>query len=159
MTEEKLIRRQAELGKYRYLKVLELTKLELAEDEDGANGVYPGAVAFDGKIRLHEHWRGRDRYVWLRAVVVLPERKAGFKIAGRFDFGKSGSFNNSGFESLLFVNGAPYQGVDNNHREVIFDDELGGQTVELAFRLWSGLEGGGPPVVQEHRISEAGLFG
>ncbi|WP_310830986.1 alpha-mannosidase [Paenibacillus pedocola] len=157
LTEEKLIRRQAELGKYRYLKVLELTELELAEDEDGANGVYPGAVAFDGTIRLHEHWRGRDRYVWLRAVAVLPERKAGFKIAGRFDFGKSGSFNNSGFESLLFVNGAPYQGVDNNHREVIFDDELGGQTVELAFRLWSGLEGGGPPALQEHRISEAML--
>ncbi|WP_236336532.1 alpha-mannosidase [Paenibacillus auburnensis] len=157
LTEEKLVRRQAELGKYRYLKVLELTELELAEDEDGANGVYPGTVAFDGTIRLHEHWRGRDRYVWLRAVVVLPEAKEGFKLAGRFDFGKSGSFNNSGFESLLFVNGAPYQGVDNNHREVIFGDELGGQTVELAFRLWSGLEGGGPPVVQEHRISEAML--
>ncbi|WP_313639006.1 alpha-mannosidase, partial [Paenibacillus sp.] len=46
-------------------------------------------------------------------------------------------------------------GVDNNHREVIFGEELSGQTVELVFRLWSGLEGGGLPVVQEHRISEA----
>ncbi|MNT56724.1 hypothetical protein D3C72_1940480 [compost metagenome] len=27
--------------------------------------------------------------------------------------------------------------------------------MELAFRLWSGLEGGGPPALQEHRISEA----
>lgn len=157
LTEEKLIRRQAEIGKYRYRKVLELNELELAEDEDGANGVYPEAVSFDGKIRLQELWRGRDRYVWLRAVAVLPPSQAGFKIAGRFDFGKSGSFNNSGFESLLFVNGEPYQGVDTNHREVIFGDALGGQTVELVFRLWSGLEGGGPPVVQEHRISEAML--
>ncbi|MBW4085087.1 alpha-mannosidase [Paenibacillus sp. S150] len=155
LTEEKLIRRQAEIGKYRYLQVLELTELELAEDEDGVNGVYPAAVSFHGTIKLQEQWRGRDRYVWLRAVVVLPESRAGFKLAGRFDFGKSGSFNNSGFESLLYVNGTPYQGVDTNHREVVFGAELGGQTVELVFRLWSGLEGGGPPVVQEHRISEA----
>ncbi|MHA6533172.1 alpha-mannosidase [Paenibacillus sp. BAC0078] len=155
LTEEKLIKRQAEIGKYRYCKVLELEELELAEDEDGANGVYPEAVSFDGKIKINEHWRGRDRYVWLRAVVALPASKAGFKIAGRFDFGKSGSFNNSGFESLLFVNGVAYQGVDTNHREVIFGEELSGQTVELVFRLWSGLEGGGKPVIQEHRISEA----
>ncbi|OKP87020.1 alpha-mannosidase [Paenibacillus helianthi] len=155
LTEEKLIRRQAEIGKYRYRKLLEIEELEFAEDEDGANGVYPEAVSFDGTIKLEEHWRGRDRYVWLRTVVEMPISTPGFKIAGRFDFGKSGSFNNSGFESLLFVNGEPYQGVDNNHREVIFGPELGGQTVELVFRLWSGLEGGGPAVIQDHRISEA----
>ncbi|MBY0009557.1 alpha-mannosidase [Paenibacillus typhae] len=155
LTEEKLIRRQAEVGKYRYVRVSELAELEFAEDEDGKNGVYPGEVTFNGTIRLNEQWSGRDRYVWLRAVAVLPEKKEGFKIAGLFDFGKSGSFNNSGFESLLFVNGSPYQGVDNNHREVIFGDELGGRAVELVFRLWSGLEGGGAPRVQEHKISEA----
>ncbi|OKP91292.1 alpha-mannosidase [Paenibacillus sp. P3E] len=155
LTEEKLIRRQAEIGKYRYRKLLEIEELEFAEDEDGSNGVYPEAVSFDGTIKLEEHWRGRDRYVWLRTVVEMPISAPGFKIAGRFDFGKSGSFNNSGFESLLFVNGEPYQGVDNNHREVIFGPELGGQTVELVFRLWSGLEGGGPAVIQDHRISEA----
>lgn len=155
LTEDKLIKRQEEIGKYRYCKVLELTELELAEDEEGANGVYPEAVTFDSTIKINDYWRGRDRYVWLRAVVVLPTSKAGFKIAGRFDFGKSGGFNNSGFESLLFVNGVAYQGVDTNHREVIFGEELSGQTVELAFRLWSGLEGGGKPVIQEHRISEA----
>ncbi|MCL6602201.1 MAG: alpha-mannosidase [Paenibacillus sp.] len=155
LTEEKLVRRQAEIEKYRYHKVLELKELELAEDEDGANGVYPGGVSFHDKIKMHECWRGRDRYVWLRAMLVLPPSQLGFKIAGRFDFGKSGGFNNSGFESMLFVNGEPFQGVDTNHREVIFGEELSGQTVELAFRLWSGLEGGGAPVVQEHRINEA----
>lgn len=155
LTEEKLVRRQAEVGKYRYIKVLELKELEFADDENGDNGVYPEVVSFHDKIKINEYWRGRDRYVWLRAVLVLPPSQAGFKIAGRFDFGKSGGFNNSGFESLLFVNGEPYQGVDNNHREVIFGEELSEQTVELVFRLWSGLEGGGPPVVQEHRISEA----
>lgn len=154
-TEEKLVKRQAEIGKHRYRKVLEIKELEFAEDEDGANGVYPQEISFRETIRLQERWSGRDRYVWLRAVVELPPGQEGCKIAGIFDFGKSGSFNNSGFESLLFVNGEPYQGVDNNHREVIFGQELGGQTVELVFRLWSGLEGGGPPVIQEHKISEA----
>lgn len=155
LTEEKLIRRQEEIRKYRFQTVIKLEELEFAEDEDGANGVYPEAVSFHGRIKMHEHWRGRDRYIWLRAMVQLPNSKAGFKLAGRFDFGKSGSFNNSGFESLLFVNGKPYQGVDTNHKEVIFGEELSGQTVELAFRLWSGLEGGGPPVIQDHCLHEA----
>ncbi|UQZ34379.1 alpha-mannosidase [Paenibacillus sp. PK3_47] len=154
-TEEKLVRRQAEIGKFRYRKVMEITELEFAEDEAGANGVYPREISFHDTIRLQERWAGRDLYIWLRAVVKLPPSQKGCKIAGIFDFGKSGSFNNSGFEALLFVNGEPYQGVDNNHREVIFSQELGGQTVELVFRLWSGLEGGGPPVIQEHKISEA----
>lgn len=91
LTEEKLIRRQAEVGKHRYIKVTELAELELAEDEDGKNGVCPESVVFDGIIRLNEQWSGRDRYVWLRATAVLPEKKAGFKLAGRFDFGKSGA--------------------------------------------------------------------
>jgi len=37
------------------------------------------------------------------------------------------------------------QGVDVNHKEVFFPEELYGTTFSLTFRLWSGLEGGGVP--------------
>ena len=31
------------------------------------------------------------------------------------DLGRTGGGNNSGFESLLYLNGRPFQGVDSNH--------------------------------------------
>ena len=44
-----------------------------------------------------------------------------------------------------------------NHKEVFFPEELYGTTFSLTFRLWSGLEGGGVPREQEHRINRADL--
>ena len=49
------------------------------------------------------------------------------------------------------------QGVDVNHKEVFFPEELYGTTFSLTFRLWSGLEGGGVPRPQEHKIAQADL--
>lgn len=77
-------------------------------------------------------------------------------MVGLFDLGGTGGGNNSGFESLLYLNGSPYQGVDSNHQEVFFSN-LTGQPVDLHFQLWSGLEGGGVPRVQEHKFSRAAL--
>lgn len=57
----------------------------------------------------------------------------------------------------MFIDGVPYQGVDSNHQEVFFAPESVGREISLAFRLWSGLEGGGPPQVQEHRLQQAEL--
>lgn len=51
----------------------------------------------------------------------------GTRLIGYFDFGNTGDGHNSGFESLLFVNGEPYQGVDQNHREVLFPDSFAGK--------------------------------
>lgn len=55
------------------------------------------------------------------------------------------------------VNGEMYQGVDVNHKEVFFEDSLCGTDVDITFRLWSGLEGGGIPTEQEHQIARADL--
>ena len=41
-------------------------------------------------------------------------------MVGLFNFGETGGGYNSGFESLLYVDGHPYQGVDTNHNEVFF---------------------------------------
>ena len=66
-------------------------------------------------------------------------------MVGIFDFGKTGAGNNSGFEAMCYINEKPYQGVDINHMEVFFPEELCGKRFSLTFRLWSGLEGGGVP--------------
>ncbi|MBC1500526.1 alpha-mannosidase [Listeria weihenstephanensis] len=154
-TKEKVQNRNVEVSGYRYVKSEVIAEFGILEDQEGAIGSYPDGLDFTETIGIGEDWRGRDRYVWLKASVVLPAKREGCRILGFFDFGKTGDGNNAGFESLLFVNGEPYQGVDQNHKEVFFDDALAGTRVELIFRLWSGLEGGGQVRTQEHRLNEA----
>ncbi|MBC1935585.1 alpha-mannosidase [Listeria grandensis] len=153
--QEKLQNRNREVEGYRYTKSQIISEFEKLEDGDGTIGAYPKGLVFEEKIALGSNWCGRDRYVWLKTDIILPTRLEGQRILGFFDFGKTGDGNNSGFESLLFVNGKPYQGVDQNHKEVFFDDDLAGTQVELIFRLWSGLEGGGKVTTQEHRLNAA----
>ena len=85
-----------------------------------------------------------------------PEAKPGLIPAGYFDFGQTGGGNNRGLSPCCMSNRHPYQGVDSNHKEVLFAD-LAGQTVELTFLLWSGLQGGDPSINLIHRASAAKL--
>lgn len=97
---------------------------------------------------------GRDRYLWLERTVKLPEAKEGCETVGLFDFGETGGGYNSGFESLLYVDGHPYQGVDTHHKEVIFRGKEG-KEVCLTFLLWTGLEGGGEHTSFYHQCRQA----
>lgn len=156
-TEEKLAARISELELYRYRDSITLEEWQGWEDAEAANGTYPQLPEDGRDYRLGEYWTGRDTYLWLHKKVEIPAEWQGRTIVGRFDFGRTGGGNNSGFESLLFLNGKPYQGVDSNHQEVFLEEGAAGQTADFTFRLWSGLEGGGLPVPQEHRLKLAEL--
>ncbi|MCD7036398.1 alpha-mannosidase [Metabacillus sp. GX 13764] len=156
-TVEKLEKRIKELASYRYREVLPLESFQALLDLDGEVSARQPEEGEWAEMKIGERWEGRDTYIWLKASVSFPEGWKGKKIVGVFDFGKTGSGHNSGFESLLYVNGTPYQGVDLNHQEVFFKSELAGETAELCFRLWSGLEGGGKRTLQEHRLNTAFL--
>ena len=105
---------------------------------------------------LHDFFVGRDRYLWLERTVKLPEAKEGCETVGLFDFGETGGGYNSGFESLLYVDRHPYQGVDTNHKEVIFRGKEG-KEVCLTFLLWTGLEGGGEHTSFYHQCRQADI--
>jgi alpha-mannosidase len=75
-------------------------------------------------IRIGDRWNGRDVYYWLAADVMIPAEWEGRKVLGRFCLGQTGGGTNSGFESLLFLNGEPYQGVDSNHEEVFMPEAV-----------------------------------
>ncbi|SET91305.1 alpha-mannosidase [Paenibacillus sp. NFR01] len=156
-TEEKLGARIAELEGYRYRENIILQEWLGMEDKEGANGAYPPNFESGDSYKVGDYWTGRDLYLWLHKQVKVPAEWQGRRVVGLFDFGRTGGGNNSGFESLLFLNGKPYQGVDSNHQEVFLEPEATGTTVDFSFRLWSGLEGGGKPVPQEHRIKRAEL--
>ncbi|EFR96320.1 alpha-mannosidase 2C1, partial [Listeria ivanovii FSL F6-596] len=154
-TKEKLSRRLDEIALYRYEKICPITIFQTAEDIAGEISARPENVVYDSELEIAAYWAGRDRYLWLKANVTFPEVKKNTRLIGYFDFGNTGDGHNSGFESLLFVDGKPFQGVDQNHREVLFPDSFAGTTTELTFRLWSGLEGGGAQTVQTHQLKEA----
>ena len=103
---------------------------------------------------LNDFFVGRDRYLWLDKELTLPPAMEGCRVAGLFDFGESGGGNTNGFESLLYVDGHPYQGVDGNHQEVLFTGKEG-KSVRLTFLLWTGLEGGGPHRTFYHQCRQA----
>ena len=147
--EEKFRQRAAELEGRRWAQKSSVEWFYTKEGGLGADEVYTSCPeAFEGdKISLGEEFVGRDRYIWLQREVAIPVSKPGCKVMGYFSFGRTGGGGNSGFESLLYINGHPYQGVDTNHREVVLTP-FAGQTVLMTFLVWSGLEGGGPVRLQ-----------
>ncbi|MEW9502201.1 alpha-mannosidase [Jeotgalibacillus marinus] len=156
LVERKFEARINELSNYRYRDARKISSFSCSED-NGEIGTYPFESDHNHVMHVGERWKGRDRYLWLHADVTVPSEWQKRKVVGLFDFGRTGGGNNSGFESLLFVNDHPYQGVDSNHQEVFFHEEFSGEKVSLDFRLWSGLEGGGEPKEQEYKLENSQL--
>lgn len=156
--EEKLRSRIRELESYRYRDVIELEDILVKESgNEIPNPEVPTDFSDFRREKVGMFWSGWDSYLWLHIFAEFPEEWKGKRILGIFDFGKTGGGGNSGFESMLYIEGKPYQGVDSNHQEVFFEQNAVGKPLGLTFRLWSGLEGGGVPREQEHRIKRAAL--
>lgn len=127
-----------ELRELRYRNLRNIPSFRFWEDSDRESRVC--ARRWD-----RVSFRGWDKYYWLTAEAEIPEAFCGEEVLGLFDFGApSGTGNNGNFESLLYINDVPYQAVDGNHREVFFGPGVCGKKLQLKFRLWTGLSGGGP---------------
>lgn len=158
LTDRKLERRISELKEYRYRDVTDLGQFAVREDCQGVvNPSVPDDFEGWDTMATGSIWTGRDKYLWMHRDIVIPAGWTGKKAVGIFDYGVTGAGNNSGFESMLYLDGELYQGVDVNHQEVFFKEEDYGRQLSLTFRLWSGLEGGGVPRILEHRIRRADL--
>ncbi|SDC67784.1 alpha-mannosidase [Paenibacillus sp. UNCCL117] len=155
-TVEKLEDRIRMLEPYRYRDAIPLA-CGWQEDAEGEVGAYPPDLSRAAAAERGARWTGRDRYIWLKAQAEVPAHWQSRRAIGVFDFGLTGGGGNSGFESLLFIDGQPYQGVDTNHREVMLPDDAAGRTLPLVFRLWSGLGGYDSGAVLEHTLRRADL--
>lgn len=156
---DKIARQTALLKKVRYRDGFSIPSLIATEEPEEAaqwSLIKPGKTSTI--MEVGDFWKGRDKYLWLHCDVIIPEKFRGKDVVGLFDFGRTGAGFNSGFESLLYLDGVPYQGVDTNHQEVFFKDEHIGRRLSLDFRLWSGLEGGGEIEIQYHQIRKAGVY-
>ena len=157
-TKTKFQRRISDLERKRYFghcSIAPFVSMEGQMSEDEANVCIPDKI--EGQpFGVNDMFVGRDRYLWLEKSITFPEEKEGCEIVGLFNFGETGDGSNSGFESLLYVDRQPYQGVDTNHQEVVFS-QMGGKTATLSFMLWTGLEGGGAKRTFYHQCKQADI--
>lgn len=152
-TIEKLEARIKELSTYRYMEKNHLSGWKAKENRNEQEKYPPNLSADWEDFTLGDIWEGRDFYLWIQTTFKVPQSNG--KVILLLDFGRTGGGYNSGFESLLFIDGKPYQGVDSNHKEVFIDPEFYGKEVTLSLKLWSGLEGGGPEQIQSHKFKMA----
>ncbi|TBL75021.1 alpha-mannosidase [Paenibacillus thalictri] len=158
LTMDKLWQRIEQIKQYRYIDQREIPAYRFWVDEQAEIGGMPPEDTQWGEMRLGDRWQGWDLTAWLQAEAVVPQEWLGKQVVGLFDFGKTGSGHNWGFESLLYVNGEPYQGVGSNHTEVWFPESFVGQRVDLLFKVWSGLHGAtGVKTIQEHQVQMSAL--
>ncbi|WP_455619387.1 alpha-mannosidase [Eisenbergiella sp.] len=156
LTLDKFKQRVKELGERRYYGHRSIAPFVSMEGDLPCDAHYhklPERIE-GPEFGVDDFFVGRDRYLWLEKTVKLPEAVEGCEVTGLFDFGKTGGGYNSGFESMLYVDGHPFQGVDTNHNEVIFRG-LEGKEARLTFLLWTGLEGGGEHTSFYHRCRQA----
>ena len=152
---EKLGKRIAELESFRYIQRLPIPGLKTKEVLFKSEKEPPEFDDSWKDLQLGSFFEGRDRYLWVQGDFLLPENPPGSELVLLFDFGKTGAGHNSGFESLLFIDGKPFQGVDSNHREVFLPNTYSKKTIRLSLLLWTGLEGGGKKIVQRHELKYA----
>ncbi len=157
LTEEKLRSRNWELFGTRYRNQQDIKTFRMKDDVTGeVNPTVPTVTELEENgetISIGDSWTGRDCYIWIQTTVTIPTEWK--HPIGYFDFGLTGSGYNSGFESMIYVDGMPYQSVDTNHKEVFFQKEHQGRELNLTFRLWSGLDGGGEPRNLTHGLAAA----
>lgn len=150
---EKQIRKFPDL---RYLDCHAITDFKTADDDGSDTNPKPKSSSlFNGNLKIRDYWHGRDKYLWLKFDYAIPQHWKGKIIVAKFAFGRTGMGYNSGFESLLYLNDIPYQGVDSNHEDVFINTDNYGDNIEFKFRLWSGLEGGGPEIIQHYQLKTA----
>ena len=74
-------------------------------------------------------WGGFDKTAWFRRRITIPREFTGKQVALLLDLP----------ESLLYVNGKPYQGIDQHHQEVLLTTRARThQTYLLALEAYSG---------------------
>lgn len=155
LTEKKIKKQLEELSPYRYRDQRMIEQFRMREDLLGIpNPPVPKLGEEDAIFSRGDSWCGRDKYLWLQTSLRIPEEwmnlDTDLEPVAIFDFYDE-------FEAMMYIDGEPYHGVDNNHGEVFFKKEHFGKDLTITFRLWSGLGDGGIPKEQTRRFCDARL--
>lgn len=155
-TTDKLLRRLMEVSGYRYLNRQPIEPLFYVVDETKKWKYVPDLSEEWKEYPREKLYEGRDHHVWLKSRLTIPHLEKKERAVVLLDFTKfiSGRIRElEGFEAMAFINGKPYQGMDQNHKELFLDSKYSDQKIDLAFMLWTGLEAGGIQQKIEHRLN------
>lgn len=126
----KIKQRYEEIGRYLYSNITPIEGIELRETLEFEK--YQDAVTSEGyrPIKVGENWGGNGKSGWFKIRFALPPSFAGKP---------SAALINIGFEGCVFVDGAPHQGVDRWHEEVLLAEKSEpGAKYELVIEAMSG---------------------
>ena len=155
MYSQKKIQQQLnELKQEVYVNFQSLTDLKFWRDTREERLTVPTDVDWQS-VEIGSSWEGRDDYYWLRFDIQVPELTAQQKFVTHLDLGRTGGGGNSGFEGLIYLDGAPQQAVDANHQDMYLDQQYSGQKLTVAILMWTGLEGGGVHQIQHYILQTA----
>lgn len=137
-TERKIERFVEKLNDYRFIEKIDIKDFDyLIKKEDEVNPEIP-TEGYD-KANVGFRWGDLDEYLWTRFKFDFPDSWQGEKVYATFDLGFSEPGLSIGAETLMYVNGAPYKGVDSNHMEVLLKPEQVDKNTEFVLRTWSGV--------------------
>lgn len=127
-----------------------------SEENDCTNGLLPDDSGEWKDFKKGDRWFAHDSYLWLKQKITVPkewnDKQVVFHLQAMCYNSESiaifGSYGGPpvyepkwmGFEGMFFLNGVPYQGIDNNHQIVILPKECIGKEIEIAIRVWSGTD-------------------
>ncbi|MGI6148412.1 MAG: glycoside hydrolase family 38 C-terminal domain-containing protein [Limnochordia bacterium] len=140
-TIEKAQKYLSDLANYIYVEQICLESLKhWPEDLAGAH-----LPEFDDsnwpEFKVGSSWGGRDQTYWFRRKVTIPPEWKGKKAALYLVVGSGESGGIRGAESLAYIDGAPVQGLDVNHWEILLKPEwMEAGEIQLAIKSWSGLQ-------------------
>lgn len=112
-------------------------------------GDFAGAEAVDfddsewADFSSNDRWGGRDKNIWFRLNVEIPESYRGKTIVFEVRTGREGQWDAINPQFFIYVNGQIVQGMDINHREIILTENAHpGEKYCIALHAYSGLQEG-----------------
>ena len=159
LNEKKFKRRVEELSWRRYVEMQSIAPLNSVRETRDPDSVHVTIPCFSNSrsMLLGEEFAGNDCYLWLQKDILMPCARPGYNIVGLFDFSRIERDDCShGFEAMMFLDGHPFIGVDNNHSDVLLNS-FEGKSVQITFMIWSGLNIGESQTVIHHRLCQADI--
>jgi Alpha-mannosidase len=159
LIEDKIKARVSEIGTKIVQPVMDINRFGGRRDEresTGDDSIYETApeVAAE-EFHIGDVWTSITGYLWLETEAEIPKHTDGKIAVGIFDFSSIHEGYGHGFESMLYVNGKAFHGVDENH-SVVNLEAFAGEHVTLLFKIWVGMTGEAPSP-KTHIIRHASL--
>lgn len=88
-----------------------------------------------------DRWGGKDRHLWFKTKVTIPDCYKGKTIIYKISTGREGEWDAVNPQMLIHINGKPVQGIDVNHTEVLLSVAAqAGETYDIALFAHSGMK-------------------